>query len=133
MLIGAEGGGLPVEAQVLGWIFGLIIFAGACIGGYYLFRGRQASADMAMADSAVTSLTGELAASNSRIDRLETDNKHLQEINSQQKILNESLSSQLQDLREWVTARDLIDALDAKVERGFMEMGVPQEKLRMVR
>lgn len=119
-MLGAEG--LPPGLQVAAWLFAVILFIGACAGGYYLVRGRKATANQSLADSAVQSLTGELAASNSRIDRLETDNHHLTELYSQQKELNESLSTQINDLREWVTARDLMEALDLKVENGFKEV-----------
>jgi cell shape-determining protein MreC len=122
--------GLPIGVQIAGWVFATILFLGACAGGYYLVRGQKISAVDTRADSAVASLTGELAASNSRIDRVEDENRHLREINAQQKVLNESLAAQLKDLREWVTARDLIEGLDAKMERGFTELGVALERLR---
>jgi len=108
--------GLPLGLQVAAWIFAAILFIGACLGGYYLLKGKKAAANQSLADSAVTSLSGELAASNSRIDRLEADNSRLKESLVERDHTIEEQSKRIDILQELVNSRDLIIALDKKVD-----------------
>lgn len=106
------------------------------ISGYFYVRGRGAATASTLADSAVSSLTGELAASNSRIDRLEADKRHLEELSAQKDLLIEqhseqikNLSDQLKNLGQLVTARDLVTDLAAMSKAGFVALGVAPDKL----
>lgn len=111
-----------------------IALALTCIGiyatGFYLIKGRKVQAEDQLAQSAVTSLTGEVTALTSQNQRLEKEIQHERELRVKQDKVVEQQDLRIKNLEAVITARDLIGDLDVLIRAGFRELGVPPEKLK---
>ena len=97
--------------------------------GYYLIKGRKVQAEDTLAQSAVTSLTGEVTALSSKNDRLEKDVEHEREVRQKQDQVIEQQNQRIKNLEDIVTARDLITDLNLLIRSGFKALGVDDDKL----
>lgn len=100
--------------------------------GFYLVKGRKVQAEDALAQSAVTSLTGEVTALTSKNLRLEKDIEHEKELRLKQDQVIEQQNQRIKNLEDIVTARDLITDLDTVIRAGFTELGVENGKLPLI-
>ena len=112
-----------------------IALALTCIGiyatGFYLIKGRKVQAEDQLAQSAVTSLTGEVTALTSQNLRLEKEILHERQLREKQDQVIEQQNQRIKNLEAVVTARDLIGNLDALIRNGFRELGVAEHKLEV--
>jgi hypothetical protein len=115
---------LQIAGVIFAIIFGTAAFVGLIAGALYIVRSRKITVNNQLADSAIASLQASLAAANSRLDIVESDNEHCIEMKNQQDLVIAQLRGSVDELRSWVTARDLIRDLSVMTRNGFIALKV---------
>jgi hypothetical protein len=124
---------IPAWLQIFGEAIGVIVGIATLIGllavAVLLARSAKARANNTLADSAVNSLTAANAGLSSRLDLVEQENAYCLELKKQQDVVILQQDKRISDLRDWVTARDLITDLGILLRAGFEALDVPASKL----
>src|SRR5580698_4287247 len=118
MLIGLIPDWVQICGIGLGAVAAILTVVGMIYAAIYIVRGHKISNDSALAESAINSLTAANAALSSRLDLVEKDNGHCLELKKQQDVVIKQQDQRIDDLRAWVTARDLVLELTTMTRAG---------------
>src|SRR6185437_1119597 len=116
MLIAETPEILQIGGIILGAVVGIASLAGLIAGAVYVVKSRKITTNNTLADSAVASLTSSNQALEARLALVEKDNEHCLDLKRQQDKVIEAQSKRITELEKWVTARDLVEHVDAKVD-----------------
>ena len=123
---------LQIIGTVAAVVFGLAAFMGLVAGSVYIVKSRKIQTNNQLADSAVQSLTAANQGLESRLTLVERDNEHCMELKLAQDLQIAQLSGSVNELRSWVTARDLITDLSNMTRAGLIALHVDPKVLEVV-
>ena len=129
-------GWMIVVGEVIGAVAGLIALISIGALGYFTVRRARIVSEDQLAQSAVASLTGELAAYKAQVERQQTEIDSLTALNASQRetisgleAKSDAQDKRIDDLTALITGTERIDELRMLCRNGFRALNVPEHLL----